>query len=82
MIAIKNYLKFNNFYSIQRKNLSNRFQINYDYMNLLNKFNEFSIYNDTIQNNQVIEFKNKTSKIVARKKAKRKYKKKISLRWR
>ena len=80
MMAIRNYMKLSNIYSIQRKNLTNMFQINYDYLNIINKFNQFNINND--QNNQVIELKNKTSKILARKKAKRKYKKKVSLRWR
>ena len=58
------------------------FYINYDYMNVINKFKEISINNETCLQTQIIEFKNKKSKILARKKAKRKYKKKVSLRWR
>ncbi len=73
MNIFKNVLKINHMFQIQKRYYLSMIQYNYN------------IYNNLYQNNesqQVIELKNKTRNILARKKAKRKYKKKVSLRWR
>ncbi len=64
----------NNFFQAQKRYYTNTIQYN---------FFMYQHYQEVHKpETQVIELANKTSNIVKRKKAKRKYKKKISLRWR
>ncbi len=75
MNVLKNCLKMNNFFSMQKRFYTNMMQYN---------FNMYSLYYNQIQTPEspIIELANKTSNIVKRKHAKRKYKKKTTLRWR
>jgi hypothetical protein len=72
MNVFKNVLKMGNFFQAQKRFYTSMMQYN---------LNMYSQYYQQQPETQIIELRNKTSSVVARKKAKRKYKKKASLRW-